>query len=205
MKTERWEFQVSAHTVNREEPIRNWRRSEPFTLSVTVRDTDTHNTLCLWHVITTIQSDEIILDTSNITTVWLTTVRFIWSIGTIDHTVAPVVTMDTTSCVALKLAIWAGSCTQQSKFYCAIIKNKSSTVLPPDLTWWPQVYAGGKVCTESFGVTRCVRKEPHWHLIGGWVQVMGGAFVSGEDSWKHIVIVWDVPLTWGGPIKGDCG
>lgn len=54
--------------------------------------------------------------------------------------------------------------------------------MPP--TWQPQADTRGKVCTEPSAVSWFVCDKPHWHLIGCWIQIMGGAFVSGEDSWK---------------------
>lgn len=42
VKMDRWEFQVSAHAVNREETIRTWRRLEPFTFNRTETHTYTH-------------------------------------------------------------------------------------------------------------------------------------------------------------------
>lgn len=43
VKSDRWEFQVSAHTVSREEATLIWRRLEPFTCNTT--ETHSHNNL----------------------------------------------------------------------------------------------------------------------------------------------------------------
>lgn len=68
--------------------------------------------------------------------------------------------------------------------------------MPP--TWQPQADTRGKVCTEPSAVSWFVCDKPHWHLIGCWIQIMGGAFVSGEDSWKKPtkMLLSPSPMKW---------
>lgn len=68
----------------------------------------------------------------------LTTVGFIRSVQTIDHAVTLTVTMDTTSCLTLKVTDWTRSCSQQHELsdQWSITNNKwiilvQSPQLPP--------------------------------------------------------------------------
>lgn len=113
---------------------------------------------------------------------WLTTFGFIRAVGTVDHTITLIVTMDATSCLTLELTISTRSCSnvtwavsnQSVHLYCLFTCD--------ELTWWPQVDPRGEVGSESFPRNWTVCIEPHCNLIGCWEEVMGGA-ISCEDSW----------------------
>lgn len=76
MKSDRWEFQVSAHTVSREETTLIWRRLEPFTCNTTER----HR-----HTWASVLSFEHLLNTGKVQTVTLQS-----PVSTCEHSQSPV-------------------------------------------------------------------------------------------------------------------